>query len=326
MERYLLFMDIEVHPPVEKKGFSAKRIPGLILLILLAGIFFFSGYSKIHSYNAFDNFQWTFIDLGFDSQLVAGILARGMIGLEFMLGLFLLLHIYLEKFTYKAVIGILIFFIIYLIFVIIKHGNAGDCGCFGDKLAMSPLNAIIKNVVMIAMTVVLMFIYKVKPYKYQDIMLPPVIVVAMSICFFANPLDASTAPAPYKKTLDISPLYSYTPKPAVDLLHGKHIVIFASYYCPHCKKAAYLLQIIHRKHPEFPIYMVLAGAPEQEKQFFDESHAIDIPHLYYPHNDEFTLMAGEGTPAIYWMNNGKAEFQSNYYQLDPVYMEKWLKK
>lgn len=319
-------MDIDVLQNTGKNKFSAKRIPGLILLILLAGVFFFSGYSKIHSYNAFDNFQWTFIDLGFDSQLVAGILARGMIGLEFMLGLFLLLHIYLEKFTYKAVIGTLVFFIIYLIFVIIKHGNAGDCGCFGDKLAMSPLNAIIKNVVMIGMTVALMFIYKVKPYKYQDIFVPPIIVLAMSICFIVNPLDTSTAPATYKKTLDITPLYSFEPKPNVDLLHGKHIVMFASYYCPHCKKAAYLLQIIHRKHPDFPIYMVLAGAPDQEKQFFDESHSIDVPHLYYPHNDEFTLMAGEGTPAIYWINSGKAEFQSNYYQLDPVYMEKWLKK
>ncbi len=318
-------MDILDVPATEpQKRFTPKRIIGLTLLILLASVFFFSGYSKLHSNNAFDNFQWTFIDLGFNSQLVAGILARLMIGLEFVLGLFLILHIFLQKFTYKAVIGTLVFFIVYLIFVIIKHGNAGDCGCFGDKLSMSPLNAIIKNVVMIAVTILLMRIYPAKPYKFQDIFIPPITMLGLCIPFIVNVIDMSNAPTPYKKELDITPLYKFTPAPSVDLLHGKHIIVYVSYYCPHCKKAAYLLQIIHRKHPDYPIYMIMAGAPEQEKQFFDESHAIDIPHFYYPHYEEFTKMAGAGTPAIYWINNGKAEFESNYYQLDPKYMEQWL--
>lgn len=314
-------IDAHVTP---RQLFTIKRITGLILLILLAGVFFFSAYSKMHSANAFDNFQWTFIDLGFNSQLVAGILARGMIGLEFVLGLFLLLHIYLEKITYKAVIAILAFFIIYLIFVIIKHGNAGDCGCFGDKLAMSPLNAIIKNVVMIAVTIVLMYIYPAKPYKHQEIFLPSIIIAGLAIPFILNPLNTSSAPTPFKKQVDMRLLYKYQPAPPADLMHGKHIIVFASYYCPHCKKAAYLLQMIHRQHPDIPMYMVMTGAPEQEKEFFDESHASDIPHFYYSHADEFTKMVIDGTPAIYWVDNGKVEYQSTYYQLDPVYMERWV--
>ena len=306
-----------------------QRIAGLTLLILLAAVFLFSGYSKIHSYNAFDNFQWTFIDLGVNSQLVATILARFMIGLEFMFGLFLLLHIFLQKFTYKAIIATLVVFILYLIFVIIKHGNAGDCGCFGDKLAMSPLNAIIKNVVMIGMTLALMKIYPVAPYKHQEIFLPPLIIIAMSVTLILNPIDLTTKPSPTKKNVDISLLYKFSPAPKVDFTKGKHIIAFVSYYCPHCRKAAYLLHIIHSKHPEFPIYLVAAGAPEQAKEFYDESKAGDLPSFYYNHTEEFMALVkgGEkdgGTPAIYWINNGKAEFESTYYQLDPVHIKAWL--
>lgn len=321
-------MDIDTQSSAVK-GFTAKRIIGAVLLVLLSATFFFSGYSKLHSYNAFDNFQWTFIDLGINSQLAAGIIARAMIGMEFMLGLFLLLHIFLKKFTYKAVIAVLLAFIVYLIFVIVKHGNAGDCGCFGDKLAMTPMQAIIKNVVMIAMTVVLMYIYPIRPYKYQDIFLPPIIMVAMSIPFIANPTDNSSAPVSYTKPFSLDPLYKYAPAPSTDLRQGKHIIAFVSLTCPHCKKAAYLLQIIHRKHPDYPIYMVIAGAQEHEKSFFDETHAIDVPHFFFrDHTEDFVAMAGDGVPAIYWVNNGKAELQSKntYYQMDPKYIQQWLGK
>jgi uncharacterized membrane protein YphA (DoxX/SURF4 family) len=305
--------------------FTVKNIIGLILLILLAAVFAFSGYSKMHSNNAFDNFQWTFIELGFNNQLVSGVLARLMIGMEFALALLLLAHMYLRQFTYKAVIGILAFFIVYLIIVIVKRGNTGDCGCFGDKWSMTPLQAIIKNVVMIGMTIVLMKIYDIKPYKYQEVIIPPVIALGFSLAFIFNPMYASTAPSPAKKSVELSLLYKYQPAPQADLMKGKHIIVFASYYCPHCRKAAYLLQKIQHEHPDYPIFLVMSGAPEQEQDFWTESHAKDLAHFYYPHTEEFMQLAPDGTPAIYWVNNGKVEYQSTYYQLDPKHMEEWLK-
>lgn len=307
--------------------FYVKRALGLILLLALAGTFLFSAWSKIYSDNAFDNFQWTFIDLGIDNMLVAGIIARAMIGFEFMLGLFLLAHIYLRKFTYKAIIAVLVMFIIYLLLVIAKQGNSGSCGCFGDKLAMTPLEAIWKNLAMIAATVVLMFIYPVKPYKFQEYAVMVLCLVSFSAPFVMNGIALGTAPVKYTDKIDLDLLYKYDEKPSVDLRKGKHIVAFMSLTCPHCKKAAYLLQIIHRKHPEIPVFMVISGHPDQKKAFFDETHAQDVPYMLYMHTDEFTQMAGPGVPAIYWFNDGKVEYKSKYayYQLDPQYMLQWMK-
>jgi len=319
-------MDIELPAP-SKKRITVKSAIGFTLLVLLAGVFFFSAYSKIYSDNAFDNFQWTFIDLGINSFFVAGVLARLMIGMEFALGLFLLLHIFLKKFTYKAVIAILSFFIIYLIFVIIKQGNTGNCGCFGDKLAMTPLNAIIKNVVMIAVTVLLMYIYPAKPYKYQEYLLLFAGMAALTTPFLLNVMYTGTAPVVYNKPIDLRPLYKFSPAPNEDLSKGKHIIAFMSLTCHHCKKAAYLLQIIKHQHPDYPIYIVLDGPEMYKKAFFDETHVTEIPYLLYYHTNEFAQMAGnDGVPSILWVSNGVAEYKSKYayYQLDPKFMGEWL--
>jgi len=311
----------------QDKLFLVKRIAGVILLLALSATFFFSAYSKIHSENAFDNFQWTFLDLGISSMLVAGIIARVMIGFELMLGLFLLAHIFLKQFTYKAVIATLVVFIVYLLFVIIKQGNVGDCGCFGDKLAMTPLQAIIKNVAMIVVALILMYIYPVRPYKFQEYAVMVVCLVSFSAPFLLNNIFIGTHPVSYTHPLDLNLLYKYSPVPDRDLRKGKHIIAFMSLTCPHCKKAAYLLHLIHRQYPDIPVYMVLDGSEEYKEAFFEETKAAEVPHLLYPHTEDFEQLAGPSVPAIYWVNNGMIEYKSKYayYQLDPAYMLKWIK-
>lgn len=307
-------------------GFYLKRIAGIILLVSLAATFLFSAYSKVYSENAFDSFQWTFLELGLNSIVVAGIIARIMIGLEFMLGLFLLGHIYLRKFTYKAILALLVVFIIYLLLVIARQGNTGNCGCFGDKLAMTPLAAIWKNAGMIVVTLALMYLYPVKPYRHQEYVTMALCLVAFSAPFVMHGVYIGTAPAKSDHELDMGLLYKYKPAPPASLKTGKHLIAFMSLTCPHCRKAAYLLQIIHRDHPELPLYIVLNGSEDFLDDFMKETHAENVPHIFWHHTEEFTQLAGPAVPAIYWVNNGKVEYQSKYayYQLDPRYMIQWV--
>jgi hypothetical protein len=317
--------------------FYLKRIAGALMLLALSATFFYSAYTKsgvefqgfhlVQNDNSFDSFQWTFLDMGISSLLVAGIVARIFIGLELVLGLFLLFHVFLRQFTYKAVIAILTIFIIYLLVVIARQGNSGNCGCFGDKLAMKPLTAIWKNLIMIGMTVVLWFIYPVRPFRYQEFVGLFLALAAFSTPFLVNNVYTGTLPEPYSKQVDLGLLYKYNPAPPEDLRKGKHIIAFMSLTCPHCKKAAYLLHLIHDQHPDIPIYLVLDGPETYKKAFFDETHAANLPYLYYRHTEDFIKMAGSGVPSILWFNNGVVEYKSvyAYYQLDPSFMEQWLK-
>jgi len=316
-----------VQPPAPRKNasFYVKRTIGAILLVALAAVFFYSAWSKIYTDNAFDSFQWTFIDLGINSAVVASFIAHFMIGFEILLGLFLLFHVYLKSFTYKAVIAVLVVFIIYLLIIIARQGNTGNCGCFGDQLAMKPLAAIWKNLAMIAATLVLWKIYPVKPYKYSEIAFILLAGLALIVPFLLRLVFVGTEPVKVAKTINLDPLYQYTPAPEIDLRKGKHIVAFMSLTCHHCQKAAYLLQIIHHEHPDFPI---LDGPDTYLKKFFDATHAEGVPHIYYKHSDDFMKMAGTSVPSILWINNDTVEYKSTYayYQLDPEFMKQWFKK
>ncbi len=327
----------------ERKKISVKGILSSFFIILLGCTFIFSGASKLFDlslwaqtltsrhtmmdYSPFDQLQWSMIDVGITNQFWSGILARLMVGVEFALGGLLLFRLYLSEFTYKAVMGILAFFTVYLLFIIIKRGNTGDCGCFGNSVAMTPVQAIAKNIGMMAMTWYLMRYYKVKAWNYSELVIIPVCMGALVAPFLINMIDG-TAPVPDKTKVDMGLLYKYPDMPHKELREGKQIVAFMSLTCHHCRKAAFLLSRIQEKHPEYNFFMVLVGSPDQVKGFLDETKSLKVPHILYAHTDEFMRMAGpDGLPSIYWMNNGVVEYKSKmtYYQLDPAYMEKWFK-
>ena len=137
-----------------------------------------------------------------------------------------------------------------------------------------------------------------------------------------------TAPQKCNRPINLDSLYHYIPLPTVELRKGKHVISFMSLTCPHCKKAAHLLQIIHHEHPNVSIFFVLAGPEPLLKNFFTETESASVPNLFFPHNIAFDSMinagvdsgARSGVPAIYWVNNINIEYKSTYYQIDPKYM------
>ncbi len=338
---------MDLHTSQGNKGlFYFRKITGAVLCIALGLVFIYSAYTKsgiliyFHNFSvklydngtAFDNFQWAFLNIGFDSIFLTGVIARLMIGLELLLGLFLVFHIFLKSFTYRAVTAMLLFFIFYLLMAIVKQGNNGNCGCFGDEISMTPLAAIIKNLVLIAVTVLLMFIYPIKPYKYQEFVCLFIGLVAFSLPFVVNNMYTETGPKICKARINMDALYHYDSIPKVELRQGKHIVAFMSLSCPHCRKAAHLLTIIKNQHPDLPVYFILIGPKQMLDGFFKETGALGMPYLFFDSLTDFSEMidAGadpgsrSGVPAIYWINNNIIEFKSTYYQLDPNVMENWL--
>ncbi|RYE23201.1 MAG: hypothetical protein EOP51_11285 [Sphingobacteriales bacterium] len=302
--------------------FYVKRIIGLLVLLALSAVFLFSAYSKL---DTIEPFEWTFLDLGAPGMVSASVIAHLFIGLEFAIGLFLLAHIYLKSVTYPLTIAILVLLTGYLLLLIAQQGNNGNCGCFGDWIYMKPLAAVWKNLVMIAAVVLLMFIYPVKPYAGQEWIAACLGMAALVLPFVLSPLDLDNDPKSINRPIDLHALYEGNKQPHIDLRKGKHIVAFMSLTCPHCKKAAYLLHVLKKKHNDLPVYLVLNGHPDQLKPFFDETHASNVPYLFYRDADEFKEMAGEYVPAIYWINNGMVEKQSNYLQLDAPKMKEWAK-
>lgn len=304
-------------------SFYIKRITGFILLLSMAAVFLFSGISKMY---AFDRLMWNIMDVGISNMTLAGVIARLFIGFELMLGTFLLAHLYLRSFTYPAVIGMLIFFTVYLMFLIGTQGDSGNCGCFGEAYSMKPSAGILKNIILLGMVAILWIIYPIAPYKGSEWIACILGMAAIVVPFVFFPLSSFNEPKAVNKPIDLNALYAENPKPNVELRTGKHVVSFMSLSCPHCKKAAFLFHIIHKQHPEFPIYLVITGSDEYEAGFFEESKAQGVPHLRFRNKDAFIKYAPDGVPAIYFINNSVIEREANYFQIDPENIRTWLKQ
>ncbi|OSZ78295.1 hypothetical protein CAP35_08545 [Chitinophagaceae bacterium IBVUCB1] len=303
--------------------FYIKRITGLLLLLSLAAVFFISAITKLID---IEPFEWTFIGMGIGNILWASVIAHLFIGIEFLIGGFLLFHIYLKEVTYPITIGFLAMLTIYLVVLIIQQGNTGNCGCFGEWLYMNPMQAIWKNIAMIASCILLLFIYPIKPYKNQEWLAALLAMVGLVATFIVAPLNANNKAKVVNTPINLQPLYAdSTNVPNKELRNGKHIVAYMSLTCPHCRKAAYMLHIIKKQSPDIPIYLVISGHPSQQKEFFEETKADDLPFLLYKDTEAFREMAGDGVPAIYWINNSTIEREATYLQLDPADIKDWLK-
>jgi hypothetical protein len=152
-------------------------------------------------------------------------------------------------------------------------------------------------------------------------------VAAFSLPFVLHPVYVRGSAKAVHEPVNLNPLYEYGhPRPAADLKAGKHIVCFFSTTCPHCIKGAYLLQILHRRYPELPVFMALNGTEALEKSFLEESKAGGVPHTRLENTPAFSSMAGQYVPAIYWVNNGVIERKTYYTELEPAAIKAWLKE
>lgn len=164
---------------------NTKRINSIlwILRILVSGLFILSAFTKLFPINsAIYLFEKQIVDLGITNWCYAPLLARAIVAFELFLGFALLQNHFLKKAIIPATFILLLVFCIHLLITIITSGNSGSCGCFGQLIPMTPLEAIIKNVICMAM---LVFIYlKINPSEKNLFRYPVTIFIVVYIGIF----------------------------------------------------------------------------------------------------------------------------------------------
>ena len=160
--------------------------------ILIAGLFLVSAYGKIYpdpsAYGTISMFEVKQLyPLGFSTEL-AKIFSRSLIGIEFGLGLLLLFPFDLKKWVIPSVVLMLGVFVVHLSIQMAVSGNKGNCGCFGALLPMTPLEAILKNVLSIGLLLILWKRYGTQlPEKSNIWFLTTVLSLCMLLMFIFIP-------------------------------------------------------------------------------------------------------------------------------------------
>lgn len=293
-------------------------------------VFLYSGYTKLEP---IEPFEFTFVDLGIGGWRLAPFIARFMIGLEFFIGFLLIMGLFIRRFTIKLTVISLIVFCIYLIFIMATAGNNGNCGCFGTAISMTPLQALIKNIIMIAVCFVIYRFYDGFNFgKFGKWLFGALFLTAFAMPHILNYVDLNYSEAYLGKKedrfkLELDTLYKYNKlhQAPHNLSHGKHVISFMSLTCPHCRIAAKKLKIIKEKNPAISIYLVLNGDYKNIQPFFDDTKARNIDYCIL-NGPGFIYLGGLNLPAIFLVNNSEVETSVNYMELDQSEIEKWLAK
>jgi thiol-disulfide isomerase/thioredoxin len=144
---------------LKKNQFVSKQLP-LIIKWLMAGMFLLSAVAKLYpspnlALSTFEAKQ--LIPMGF-GETTASYFSRILIGCELALGILLLQKHFFKRLVIPVSFLMLLIFSIHLTYDISLHGNEGNCGCFGALLPMTPIQALIKNIIGM---ILLGYLYKV---------------------------------------------------------------------------------------------------------------------------------------------------------------------
>lgn len=298
----------------------------ILLSVLLGVVFLYSAWTKL---DTLQKFEYTLVEYLHFSWLLAAVGARLLIGMEAGIGVLLTLNLFgKNKWVLKLAITSLVLFSVYLVFLWINEGNNVNCGCFGDKIAMTPSESLIKNGIMLAILFLLWKYYAGLLQKYNIIWISVFsVMLFLPLVIYTLP---DTQPQWLKKEqfkLNMSALYApgKTDAPQIRLDSGKYILSFFSLGCPHCRIAAYKIHLMKENNPSLPFFMVLAGKEENKARFWKETKAENIPYTTLD-ADSFTNLVGWRWPVIYWINNGQVEASTNYITLNQQEIENWLQK
>ncbi|MCB9252530.1 MAG: DoxX family protein [Flavobacteriales bacterium] len=134
---------------------SLKSYLPWIVRILIFVLFIVSGVAKMFPIWAFEK---QLVDLGITSWCYAPYLSRSIIAFEIAIGIAILQPHFLKRIVIPATLLLLVAFCVHLSIEMVKNGAMnGNCGCFGQLIPMTPLEAFIKNILTIGL---LVYLYK----------------------------------------------------------------------------------------------------------------------------------------------------------------------
>jgi hypothetical protein len=171
---------------------TTKNYIAWSIRILVAFLFIVSAIAKMYPspYFAISTFEVKQLyTLGF-SETIAPYFSRTLIGIELAMGFLLLQKHFLKRFIIPMTVLLLAVFVGHLTYVtFLSGGNSGNCGCFGELIPMTPIEAIIKNIIAIALLVYLYYLLPKESVKHNFWILTTVLFAIVLAIYMMAPIQ-----------------------------------------------------------------------------------------------------------------------------------------
>ena len=283
-----------------------KNLP-MIIRVLVSALFLLSAFAKLYPtpmYGITKVFEeGQLIPMGFSEDL-APYFSRFIIAIELFIAIAILQRNYLKKLVIPTSIIMLILFSLHLAYSIFL-GDSENCGCFGELIPMSPLQALIKNIITLG---VLGYLYKntTEDTKNNCSNLSIQFLSILLLMFAFVPVQT------VGKNKRVAGFSEYVVSD-LNMNEGKKILCFFDAGCEHCMDAAKSLNELSDSIAYFPEIHIIFSDSEADRisEFFDYSgreysHQV-LP--FYNEDDEINsyleILGYEyENPAVIYLDNG----------------------
>ena len=279
----------------------------LISRILISALFLLSAVAKLYPtplYGITKVFEeGQLIPMGFSSDF-APFLSRLIIGFEFFIAFAILQSHYIKKLVIPSTILLLSVFCIDLA-IDIFGGVDENCGCFGQLIPMTPMEAFIKNIFTILL---LLFIYRnvTDREKSSFLLLFNGYLIISVLMFSLLPIATNSS------NKQVSSFSSYVDSD-FDINNGKKILCFFDAGCDHCMDAAKSLTELATNNNSFPDVHIVFSDTEEDKipeflKYAGSEFSYQVMEFYNPDDEINSYLEVLGfeyeNPVVIYYNNG----------------------
>lgn len=293
--------------------------------ILVSALFILSALAKLYPSPVMGiaAFETKYLGaIGIDGGF-AKVVSRLLIGFEISLAILLLLPYYLKKIVLPTTISLLSIFSIHLLVQVI-NGEASNCGCFGELIPMTPLEALIKNILTIGILILPLTLFK--DFIDETRKINPLVVTGLSsslLMFVLLPQSSAEITGS-----DVNNKESKYSKYFDDISEGNKLLCFFSPTCEHCMETGKQINALKKKYPGLiPEVRILFmdesdnGSVNEINAFFEFIGAkynykvlsIEdfVPIFWGSHDFPGVLYLYEGKERIFFDGIGDKEFDGN---------------
>jgi hypothetical protein len=219
----------------------------------------------------------------------------------------------------------LVIFSLYLLYTFFFRKDISDCGCYGTYISLSPMQSLIKNIILFVWSYFLLINANKGLVKLRWLLCTIVIIASIAYPMIISPPDSffdySLRKDRIGEKIDLktfgSPQFNSGIHP-ID--SGRVVLAFLSLRCKFCRYTAMKLAIISREQAKpIPLYFVFWDLSSNEAliDFHKRTKSEKVPYKLLP-EEKFLSLSGNNLPAVFFLENGIIKKKTGFRDMKPV--------
>ena len=303
---------------------SNLKVSGVIksTIRLLLGVFFIG--TAVLKLLSIDNFEVYLYSFGIISYAWTTFFSRLLIFIELIIGISMILKIYYRQIWWLTMM-MMVGFTLFLVHAAIFR-NDSNCHCFGDIIELDPTQSIVKNIITLAL---LLVIRNEQSHDYKPVLkrwlTAGVLVSSFVIAFVLLPMDVIYNKI-YSDQENVNSLAFYESlndstyfdgEKIMDIREGRYLINYALAGCKYCRIGAEKLTLMADRHqiPHDRIKFIIGGSDQATEHFKEVTKTSDYQHWNIPMQQLVAITYGK-FPLYVFIENGKVVMAGDFRMID----------